>query len=80
MAKVNWSIESLLIRSHAARRYYQENGAKLEPKHGEFKVTAMDNGLQQFISREYIDKVRQRLSTLGSAGKAASLRTKLFPS
>ena len=40
----------------------------------------MDNDLQQFISREYIDKVRQRLASLGSAGNAASLRTKLFPS
>jgi len=80
VVKVNWSSESLLIRSHAARRYYTENGAKLEPKHPDFKVTAMDNGLQQFISRDYIDKVRQRLAILGSAGKAAALRDKLFSS
>jgi len=79
VVKVNWSSESLLIRSQAARRYYAENGTKLEPKHPDFKVTAMDNGLQQFISRDYIDKVRQRLATLKSAGKAASLRDKLFP-
>jgi len=77
VVKVNWSSESLLIRSHAARRYYTENGAKLEPKHPDFKVTAMDNGLQQAISREYIPKVQQRLITLGSAGKAATLLGKL---
>jgi fructose/tagatose bisphosphate aldolase len=71
VVKVNWSSESLLIRSHAARSYYAENGAKLEPKHPEFKVTAMDNGLQQFISRAYVEKVKQRLVTLGAAGKAA---------
>lgn len=79
VVKVNWSSESLLIRSQAARRYYAENGLKLEPKHPDFKVTAMDNGLQQFVSREYIGKVRQRLATLGGAGKAAALRGKLFP-
>lgn len=72
--KVNWSSESLLIRSHAARRYYAENGQKLEPKNAEFKVTAMDNGLQQFIARDYVEKVRQRLATLGSAGKANTWR------
>jgi fructose/tagatose bisphosphate aldolase len=77
VTKVNWSSESLLIRSQAARRYYAENGAKLEPGHPEFKVTAMDNGLQQFISREYLGKVQQRLATLGSAGKATALRGKL---
>jgi hypothetical protein len=37
----------------------------------------MDNGLQQFISREYLGKVQQRLATLGSAGKATALRGKL---
>jgi fructose-bisphosphate aldolase class II len=74
VAKVNWSSESLLIRAQAARRYYAENGAKLEPKHSDFKVTAMDNGLQQFVSGEYVPKVRQRLAVLGSAGKAAGLR------
>jgi fructose-bisphosphate aldolase class II len=78
VTKVNWSSESLLIRSHAARRYYTENGAKLEPTHSEFKVTAMDNGLQQFISCEYIPKVQQRLATLGSAGKAAAALNNLF--
>jgi len=80
VTKVNWSSESLLIRSQAARRYYAENGAKLEPGHPEFKVTAMDNGLQQFISREYLGKVQQRLATLGSAGKATALRSKLTSS
>jgi fructose/tagatose bisphosphate aldolase len=76
VVKVNWSSESLLIRSHAARQYYAENGAKLDPKHPEFKVTAMDNGLQQFISRVYVDKVKQRLATLGGSGKAEALRAK----
>ena len=76
VVKVNWSSESLLIRSHAARDYYAGNGAKLEPKHPEFKVTAMDNGLQQFISRVYVDKVKQRLITLAAGGKAEALHAK----
>ena len=74
VVKVNWSSESLLIRSHAARQYYIENGAKLVPKHPEFKVTAMDNGLQQFISRDYVDKVKQRITTLGGADKIRGLQ------
>jgi fructose-bisphosphate aldolase class II len=77
VVKVNWSSESLLIRSRAARRYYIENDAKLEPKHPEFKVTAMDNGLQQFISRVYVEKIKQRLVTLGASGKAEALQARL---
>jgi fructose/tagatose bisphosphate aldolase len=80
VVKVNWSSESLLIRSQAARLYYAENGAKLEAKHPDFKITAMDNGLQQFISRVYVDKVKQRLVTLGGSGKAEELHAKLSSS
>jgi fructose-bisphosphate aldolase class II len=80
VVKVNWSSESLLLRSQAARAYYAENGFKLEAKHPEFKVTAMDNGVQHFVSEAYIDKVRQRLATLNSTGKAPAFRHKHFAS
>jgi fructose-bisphosphate aldolase, class II len=77
VVKVNWSSESLLIRSQAARRYYAENGEKLESGHPDFKITAMDNGLQQFVSSSYIEKVRRRLDILGGTGKATQLRVAL---
>jgi fructose-bisphosphate aldolase class II len=71
VAKVNWSSESLLIRSQAAREYYSQNGDKLEKGHPEFKVTAMDNGLQSFISQKYQPKLKERIEVLGGAGQAS---------
>ena len=65
VAKVNWSSESLLIGSHAARDYYREHGAQLEKAHPEFKNTAMDNGLQSYISGIYQPRVAERIHTLG---------------
>ncbi|MDI1249418.1 MAG: class II fructose-bisphosphate aldolase, partial [Lacunisphaera sp.] len=46
VAKVNWSSESLLIRSQAAQEYYTTHVAQLDKKHRDWKNTAMDNGLQ----------------------------------
>ena len=71
VAKVNWSSESLLTRSHAARDYYTENAEKLESGHAEFKVTAMDNGVQSYVSQKYQPKVKERIETLGGAGQAS---------
>ncbi|MFT5192237.1 MAG: fructose-bisphosphate aldolase class II, partial [Verrucomicrobiales bacterium] len=70
VAKVNWSSESLLIRSGAAREFYQNHGEQLTKGHAEFKETAMDNGVQQVVSQIYIPRVVERLETLNSAGKA----------
>lgn len=68
VAKVNWSSESLLIRSHALREFYATNGEKLEKGDADFKVTAMDNGPQSFVSAQYQPRVRTRINTLGGAG------------
>lgn len=71
VVKVNWSSESLLIRSTAARKYYIENAPKLDKLHKEFKNTAMDNGLQTAISASYIPAVVDRICLLGGRAKAA---------
>jgi fructose-bisphosphate aldolase class II len=71
VAKVNWSSESLLIRSQAAREYYTNSADKLEKGHPEFKQTAMDNGLQSYISSKYIARVKERIDTLGGKGRAS---------
>lgn len=69
VAKVNWSSESLLIRSAAAKAYFADNAEKLTKGHGQFKAAAMDNGLQDFISEQYTPRVEERISILGGAGK-----------
>jgi fructose-bisphosphate aldolase, class II len=73
VVKVNWSSESLLIRSQLARDYYREFGAQLEKSQAKFKTTAMDNSLQQFISSGYVPKVAARISLLGGANRAREL-------
>jgi fructose-bisphosphate aldolase, class II len=70
VAKVNWSSESLLIRSQAAQEYYAKHAAELETKHPAWKSTAMDHGVQQFVSTRYIPKVIDRIRVLGGEGKA----------
>jgi fructose-bisphosphate aldolase, class II len=69
--KVNWSSESLLLRSHLARDYYERFGAQLERTHPKFKETAMDNGLQQFVSNGYVPKVATKIALLGGAKQAS---------
>jgi fructose-bisphosphate aldolase, class II len=72
VTKVNWSSESLLIRSKAAQAYYQTHTAELEKSHKLWKNTAMDNGLQSFIAERYLPVVQERMRLLGGAGKAAN--------
>ncbi len=69
VAKVNWSSESLLLRSQAARRYYAEYGDRLEKGHPEFKSMAMDNGVQTYVSSIYEMKVVERIRNLKGAGQ-----------
>lgn len=71
--KVNWSSESLLIRSQAASRYYATHQEELTKGHPDWKATAMDHGLQSFISQAYVDRVENRIRTLNAAGMAAAL-------
>lgn len=72
VVKVNWSSESLWIRSQAAREFYETKRAQLEKRHPEFKNHAMDNGVQSFVSEQYIPKVIDRIRVLGAEGKVES--------
>lgn len=69
VTKVNWSSDSLGIRSAAALDYYQTNAEKLARTHPEFKVTAMDNGMNAHISQAYVPWVTERLKTLNASGQ-----------
>lgn len=68
VAKVNWSSESLLLRSQAAKEYYQNYGDRLTKSHPDFKTTAMDNGLQTYVASIYQMKVVERIRILNGAG------------
>jgi fructose-bisphosphate aldolase, class II len=70
VTKVNWSSESLYLRSMAAKQYYSENSEKLERQHPEWKNTAMDNGVASFVSKVYVPKVVERIKVLGGEGMA----------
>lgn len=67
VAKVNWSSESLLIRSQAAQEFYANHAAQLDKKHKDWKNTAMDNGLQAYVADRYIPKVVERIKLLGGS-------------
>lgn len=69
-AKVNWSSESLLIRSGLAKQYFETHSEELSRYHTDFKSTAMDNGLQTFIAEQYIPKVGERIEVLGGKAQA----------
>lgn len=73
VVKVNWSSESLLLRSRTALEFYQTHTAELEKTHKDWKSTAMDNGLQRVVSDVYVPKVVERIALLGGAGHAVGL-------
>ncbi len=69
VVKVNWSSESLLIRSQAARDFYlAHTGTLASPKNAGWKTTAMDHGLQSYVAEKYLLKVTSRMRLLGAAG------------
>ncbi len=70
VVKVNWSTESLLIRSEAAREYYSHS-EKFDKQHPDWKNTVMDNGINTYISKIYLPKVQQRIKVLNGDGKAS---------
>lgn len=72
VAKVNWSSESLLIRSQAAQEFFATRTAELDKRHKQWKATAMDNGLQSFVAERYVPKVVARMQLLGGAGQGAA--------
>ncbi len=72
VVKVNWSTESLLIRSEAARVYYSHS-EKFDKQHPDWKNTVMDNGVNTYISKLYIPKVQERIKILNGDGKASGM-------
>lgn len=77
VVKVNWSSESLLIRSQAAQEYYQARSAALTPGNPEWKASAMDHGVQSWIAARYQPRVAERIRLLGGEGQAAVCRAAL---
>ena len=76
IVKVNWSSESLLLRSHAAADYYRQASDRLAKTHPDFKGTAMDDGVQRHVAAEYVPRVAARIELLGGAGHGGEfLRT-----
>jgi len=69
VVKVNWSSESLLLRSSAARAYYAERAKQLDPRDPQWKATAMDNGVQSYVGARYVPRVAERMRLLGGAGQ-----------
>lgn len=77
VCKVNWSSESLLVRSRAAQEYYATHAAELEPAHPHWKAAAMDDGLQSYIAQRYVPVVMERIRLLGGSGMAPMLLERL---
>ena len=69
---MNWSTDGLVLRSAAAREYYESRRQQLEPGHGEFKKTAMDNGAGRYVSGRFVAKIEGLIRLLGGEGKARS--------
>ncbi len=72
VVKVNWSSESLLIRSRAALEYFLQSKQQLERGHPKWKDTAQDNGMNAFIADKYVGAVRKRIGLLGGNGHGAA--------
>jgi len=70
LTKMNWSTDGLILRSSAAREYYDSHREQLVPGHEEFKESAMDNGVGRFVSRRFVTKIKSLIELLGGAGKA----------
>lgn len=77
VVKVNWSTESLMVRSGTAARFYTDNSEKLVRSHAEWKTTAMDNGVQSAVSVPYMEKVIERILLLRGEGQASSVASSL---
>ncbi|MBL9128183.1 MAG: class II fructose-bisphosphate aldolase, partial [Verrucomicrobiales bacterium] len=72
VTKVNWSSESLLVRSEAAREFYGSHAERLEKNHPQWKATAMDHGVQTYVAARYVPRVADRIRLLGGGGKASA--------
>ena len=74
VVKVNWSSASLHLRATAARSYYETRADQLERGHPAWKATAMDNGVQSYISPRYVPTVVERIRLLRGGGQASAFR------
>jgi fructose/tagatose bisphosphate aldolase len=79
VVKVNWSSESLLLRSSAARAYYEERAPRFDPRDPQWKASVMDNGVQSFIGSRYVPKVVERMKLLGGGGQGPAFLGTLGP-
>jgi len=70
LTKMNWSTDGLILRSGAAREYYEKRREQLVPGHGEFKETAMDNGVGRYVSGRFVPKLESLIRLLNGEGKA----------
>lgn len=77
VAKVNWSSESLFLRSQAAQLFYATHTDALVKSHKDWKNTAMDNGLQTFVADHYIPKVIERIRHLNGADQGKAFLSQL---
>jgi len=77
VVKVNWSSESLRIRSEAAREYFASRSDELVPGHPAWKSAAMDHGVQSHVASRYQPRVAERIRCLGASGRGAICRDAL---
>jgi fructose-bisphosphate aldolase class II len=71
LTKMNWSTDGLILRSGAAREYYETRREQLVPGHEEFKETAMDSGVGRHVSARFVPKLESLIRLLNGEGKAA---------
>ena len=77
LTKMNWSTSGLIIRSGAAKEYYDTHGEELVPGHKDFKDTAMDNGQGTYVSDKFVPELKKLLDLLGGTGKASGFMRSL---
>ena len=68
---------TVVCLSRVAMEYYATHTAQLEKSHKEWKGTAMDNGVQTFVSTRYVPKVAERINVLNGRGKARLIDSQL---
>ena len=77
VAKVNWSTESLLVRSRAQADYYGQHTVELTAGHPGFKPAAADNGVQEFTARRYVPVVVEKIRVLRGENKSPGILPRL---
>ena len=68
--KVNWSSELLHLRAQAGLDYFTTRVASVQPGHGAWKETVMDNGLQRHLGAACLPAITARIRLLGAENQA----------